>query len=117
MICEECGNEMIWFRDGSVQGWKCPDCQWSVLTTCIDEIYSDMTVYSIYLIQHQVASKEQLNMVSKIANVNYIQARKMLNESKVLLCRGSAIETKDNLNKLRAFGLQYQVKPEFNHSL
>lgn len=117
MLCEKCGNEMSWFKNGCEQGWKCSVCEWGVVTTYFEEIYRDMTVYSIYLIQGHTVSKEQIKMISKIGKVNYIVARKMLSENKVLLCKGNAVITKDNLNKLKKVKLQFQVEPAFPYNL
>ena len=49
MTREKCMREMYWTIEGATQGWRCPDCGWSIITTYIDPIYSDVTEYSLYV--------------------------------------------------------------------
>ena len=76
MICKECKGKMNWKIEDSTQGWWCPVCGWSIVTTYIDDIDMDDTEYSLYIINMKEIDKEKIKLVAKIANVNFVIAKK-----------------------------------------
>ncbi len=58
MLCKKCKKEMNWCIDGCIQGWKCPSCGWDIVTTYIDEMYTDETEYSLpYMYRRKLQRK------------------------------------------------------------
>ena len=45
MICEQCGNEMEYFVEGSTCGAKCENCGWGWVTTYQIRYYRLPTLY------------------------------------------------------------------------
>ena len=114
MICEKCKEKMIWKIDGSTQGWSCPECGWNVITSYISEINLDETEYSIYIEKPLKIETEKIMIISKIANVNYIVAKQMLEEEYCIL-KARATKVKDTINKLEELDIKYHVNPSFKY--
>lgn len=86
MLCEKCGLEMKYFQDSSTQGWNCEECGWSLVTSSINAIDTDMTIYSIYINSMGEINNDHLKLIAKLANVSYVEAKMLLQTDKSLLC-------------------------------
>lgn len=113
MLCEKCKTEMVAVCATGVQGWSCPNCGWGVLTTYVDEIYLDTTEYSIWIKNVTNINKDIIRIISKIAGVNYIVARHMLEKDSVCILKAKAIEIKKALIDLEIADIPFEVTPEF----
>lgn len=96
MVCEKCKAAVNWFSEDFVQGWRCPDCGWSLVTTNIDRIYEDITEYSIYITNVNAVNDKMIKTVAGIAGVNFVRARNMLMER-----HGTPVYSKTKRQRLR----------------
>lgn len=115
MLCEKCKTNMIYVRENSVQGWSCPVCGWGILTTYIDEIYQDMTEYSIYTKSIEKIDKDKIRVISRIAGVNYFVAKQMLEKEGICILKAEAIDIKKAICELENVNIPFEVTPEFNY--
>lgn len=115
MLCEKCKTEMVPVCTTGVRGCSCPTCGWNVLTTYVDEIYLDQTEYSIWIKNLTNINKDIIRIVSKIAGVNYIDARNMLAKDSVCILKAKALEIKKAANSLETADIPYEITPEFKY--
>lgn len=115
MVCEKCKHQMVYQRKNSVQGWSCPICGWSILTTYIDEIYQDTTEYSLYIKNESEIDREKIKFVAKIANVNFIFAKQMLEGKEVCILRAKAPKIKEAIAELQKLRIAFNVSPLFKY--
>lgn len=115
MVCEKCKNQMVHQCENSVQGWSCPICGWSILTTYIDEIYQDTTEYSVFIKNETCIDIEKIRLVSKIAGVNFIAAKQMLAKGDVCILKATAVEIKKVINELQIAQIPFEVTPSFRY--
>lgn len=108
-------REMYWTIEGATQGWRCPDCGWSIITTYIDPIYSDVTEYSLYVRNVLKIDREKIKLVAKTAGVNFIIAKQMLEENNVCILKAKAPEIKAAVVKLRELGVDFNISPTFKY--
>ena len=115
MVCEKCRQNMNWCVEGSTQVWRCPACGWNIVTSYIDDIDHDDTVYSLYISCSSEVDKRIIKLVSKIANVNFVTAKQMLKEKKICILRAKAPKIKDAIEDLQELGICYNVSPSFDY--
>lgn len=86
---------------------------------CGDPIYpvtslqpTDKTIYHLYFVLDQDrCNLEAIKVYSKLFNVNYIQAKSILNDKRVLIATGSAYDIKEILSKLKGLQIDYEISP------
>ncbi|MBI9052030.1 MAG: hypothetical protein JEZ00_21630 [Anaerolineaceae bacterium] len=115
MKCEKCNAEMITFIEESTQGVRCPNCGWSIITTYIEEIRADSTIYSIYISHVTNIKTSQIRIVAKKANVNFMKAKDMLLSDDVKLCEEKAPKIKKIIEYLDKEKIPYKVIPDFKY--
>lgn len=115
MICEKCKEKMNWSIEGATQGWRCPVCGWNILTTYIDEINTDETEYSLYIKKVTETDAEKIKFVAKIANVNYVIAKQMLEKKESCILKAKAFKIKSVIAKLQELNIDFSVKPSFKY--
>lgn len=106
---------MVHVQENSVQGWSCPVCGWGTLTTYIDKIHQDMTEYSIYTKNIADINKDKIKVISRIAGVNYITAKQMLEKEGVCILKAKAIDIKNAIHELENVNIPFEVTPGFNY--
>jgi hypothetical protein len=75
---------------------------------------SDKTIYHLYFILDQNhCNFEAIKAYSKLFNVNYIQAKSMLNAKRVLIATGNAHNIKEILGKLKGLQINYEISPPY----
>jgi large subunit ribosomal protein L7/L12 len=112
VICEKCGAEMKPINEDKPIGMECPDCGWGWATTYIEPINLDESDYHVIL----TASGNSITViktVSEVANCNYIEAKKMINNAPVEVFHGQAVEVKAIKEKLEAASIDFKIEPEF----
>ncbi len=117
IICEKCGAEMLPIDPNKPVGMTCPNCGWGWATTYIDPEQEDDTVYIVSLSEGNVASGAAIKAVSKITNKNFVQAKRIIENSPVDIYAGNAVKVKDVLLMLEPLSLAYDVTPEFPYPL
>lgn len=115
MKCERCSSEMDFFQDNSTQGWDCSECGWSIVTSNIGAIGSDITIYSIYIHKMDEINTNHIKLISQLANVNFLEAKKILQLDKSFICKMNAQDTKLAASKLKEVSISYEIWPLFNH--
>lgn len=111
--CEICGGKMEYRRDETTQGWYCTNCDWNVVTSYIEPIYEDVTIYEILSDCNIQAGVDQLKTISKIKNVNFIEAKHVLETKGNLIYKGKAVDIKEIRDKLDKGMIEYYITPEF----
>lgn len=115
MLCEKCKSNMIHIQENSVQGWSCPVCGWRALTTYIDKIHQDITEYSIFTKNVENINKDKIKVISRIAGVNYIVAKQMLEKEGICILKAKAVDIKNAMYELENVNIPFEVTPEFNY--
>jgi hypothetical protein len=112
-ICEVCGGEVEFRREGSVQGFFCKSCDWSLVTTYIPEIELDETVYQVYVSDSNFRDEHQVRAVSEISGLNFLSVRKLLQQEHPMVFEGAAPKVLQALAMLEAVRLRYEIQPPF----
>lgn len=115
MICEKCKGKMNKVLDAehSTQGWVCPICGWSIVTTYIEEIFYDATEYSLYISNVSEIDMDKIKFIAEIACVNYLMAKQMLEKEKVCILKAKAPKIKETISKLQEKNFEFYVTPSF----
>lgn len=113
--CEKCGSEIEFIRHVSTEGWYCKNCDWSIVTTYIPQIVLDKENYMVYLTSPNYRNREQISIVSKISNLNYLTVRELLREEKPLIFKGEASKVLIVKEQLASEGISFEIVPEFNY--
>lgn len=113
IICEKCGTEMLPINPNEPVGMTCPNCGWGWATTYIDPLQEDDTVYAVSLAEGNNATRDAIKTVAEISSKNFVQAKRMIENSPIVLYVGKAIQVRDVLTLLESHSLSYNVTPEF----
>ena len=74
----------------------------------------DKTIYHLYFVLDQGHhSLDAIKAYSKLFNVNYVQAKGVLNDKRVLIATGSAHDMREILNELKHFQVHYEISPPY----
>ena len=111
-ICEKCGAEMKPIHETLSIGMECPECGWGWVSTYIEPILSDKTDYHVILVSSD-NSLTVIRTISEVANCNYIEAKKLINNTPVEVFHGQAVEVKAIREKLEAASIDFKIEPEF----
>ncbi len=114
--CEKCGTKMVPFKEGRTIGMRCPNCGWGWVTTQFDPIDLDETIYTVKFDTIVNPSKEQLKVVSKILNINFLATAKLLKEGKASF-DGRAIDIQGNLKEIKTMDIHYSISPYFKYEI
>ena len=68
------------------------------------------------LSEGNIATRAAIKAVSKITSKNFIQAKRIIENSPVDIYTGNAVEVKDVLLLLESLSLAYGITPEFPYS-
>ena len=95
----------------------CDSCGWSVATSYIEPIFLDENIYELFLKDNAGADKKALAAVSKVAGCNYIEAKKLLDNSDMKIVKGNATEIRAAATELKNANVLFEIVPEFPHEL
>lgn len=115
MQCEKCKSNMKYFCEGSVQGWLCPLCGEEIITTYIDPMSQDATVYRIYIRSTAEINSLKIKLISQLSGVNYITARNILVEGDACVFEARAREIKNAATMLDDANISFVIVPEYNY--
>ncbi len=113
ILCEKCGTMMQPFLEESTQGMHCPKCGWSVVTTYISEIELDTTEYEVHIDRGDQYNKNQIKVISKITGLNFLGSKKLLQDTKPLIFKGTAVDVIKVRKLLISAGLICLISPVF----
>lgn len=111
-ICENCGEKMIPINEESASGMTCPSCGWGFVTSKIDKKQSDHQLYKITLMAKEQPTKDNIRIIAKIMNSNFINAKAMIRDGG-LLAEGLAIELHDAISLLNDSNIEFSVTPQY----
>ena len=114
MICPKCHEaELAPFKEGSVAGVVCPKCKMSWVTTEMDPIREDQTLYSLSIAAGNVPERERLKTLSSVLSCNYLRAKVYLEDGLPDAITGSAVEIGAVRDRLKAASVRYTITPIF----
>ena len=113
VICEMCGTEMIPFSEDYSYGMTCPKCGWGWVTSHFEQIDLDTTDYQVVLQPGNEVKGDVLREISNILGVNYIQAKRIIENTPVTIYKGKARDVVVIIDKLDKKGIKYAVQPDF----
>lgn len=116
IICEKCGAEMVPIDPNKPVGMTCPNCGWGWATTYIDPVFEDPSIYEITIDAGNFASTTNIKAVSKIAGVNYIEAKRMIENAPSIILSGMAIKIKDAIKILSCASMDFTITPDFPYT-
>lgn len=127
IFCEKCGAGMIDRSEGDSVLVECPKCGWGWATTSCDPSADDDTEYEIWLRPGNTQSTEVLQLITGVANINFLQAKAMLSsDAPVILYKAyseaAPVQTKvqkiqDISRKLTDANLMFFIVPDFSYDL
>lgn len=117
ILCEKCGAEMSPIDPDKPVGMVCPHCGWGWATSYIEPIMADPAVYTVILRDGTPASEDAVKTVSRIAGVNFLQAKRMIENAPVTVFAGKGAAVRCALGELRAAAIRYRVDPPFPYEI
>ncbi|MEW8029212.1 MAG: hypothetical protein AB2806_15940 [Candidatus Thiodiazotropha sp.] len=111
--CEVCGADTEFRVEGSTEGFFCTQCDWALVTTRIPEIAQDITKYKMYLLSADPHNKKQIKFLSEVANINFLQARKMAQGERPLIIEDEALVIDKARKVFNEASIQYEIEPDF----
>ena len=97
ITCEKCGSEMRPIDSNKPVGMICPKCGWGWATSYMDPMRDDDTTYTISLSEGNSVTNATIQTIAKISNKNYLQAKKIIENSPMNIYIGKATQIKDIL--------------------
>ena len=127
ILCEKCGAQMMPLLEYGSVGMTCPHCGWGWATTSSESTANDDTAYEVWLCSGNSQSPEVLRLIAGIANVNLLQAKKMLNSKEPVMLYKARSEAAASLNKvqkiriiarsLKSAKIEFFISPEFKYEI
>ena len=115
MNCKKCGTKMITNIEGSCLIIRCPNCGYSLVTTDIEEIRADSTIYAITIFHVPNPTIPQIQLVSKLANVNWLHAKHLLALEEVLIVQDKAPKIMQIIPALNEANITYKIFPKYKY--
>lgn len=85
------------------------------MTTFNSEIDVDVTEYSLYISDTSTIDINGIRLIAEIASVNYLTAKRMLEEKEVCVLKAKALKIKEGIDRLRELNIDFFVKPFFKY--
>lgn len=114
-VCPECGAELISEDRKGATLCKCSKCEWAVVSTLESEESLDETIYTVYLLADELATKDKLLKIGKITGWNIIKTKHVLSEEKTYVTEGIASELSDIIKVLRDNEIKHIVEPAYKY--
>jgi transposase-like protein len=111
--CEICGSDTVHRVENNTQGFFCTKCNWALVTTYIPEIAQDVTKYRIYLCHADFKNQKHIKALSQIANINFLQARRKIQENKPLILEDNALAIEKAKKFFDELLIKYEIEPDF----
>lgn len=114
-VCPECGAEIIEENREGATLCKCSKCEWAIVSTLESEESLDETIYTIYILADELATKDKMLKIGKIVGWNIIKTKHALSEVKTYVTEGTASELSDIIKALRDNDINHSVEPEYKY--
>lgn len=112
LACEVCGGRLEVFNEGSAQGLKCVNCEWSLVTTQIPEIRVDEQEYDVRC-DGDFKSVAHIKAVAEVSGLNFLEAREALKGGHFVVFSGQAVDVLRVKEILGSVGVWYSIEPDF----
>ena len=112
--CPWCHCRTESFCEDSVMGIRCTNCEWCIVTTYTEPIRADTTLYTLSIDKIDNADLDQLRTVSKLLGVNYLEARKLLQNGDAKMVN-QAVETQKYKLLLNSKNITFNIYPDFQY--
>ena len=127
LCCAVCGRELKTVISGHSLSLTCSEHGVLVVSTYCSEMDLDDTNYEIYLKPDNTVNADSIKIISKIANLNYLESKKAL-ESKtaVLIYKANDKRVRENsipeeiicvARKLKEASLDFYITPDFGYEI
>ena len=104
--CPNCNHPLTEFIEGSSMGVRCSHCDYEVVTTYVDPIYEDDTIYSIVLEKNNVINKDTVGYLMTITGLNIPNVSDLIkNRCPYVLFKGNAVDVKEMSIRLEEKGI------------
>ena len=127
LYCSRCGQEIISIIEGHSLILTCSEHGGRIATTYFSDMELDSTNYEIFLKPNNIVNKDNIKIISKISNLNFLESKKLL-ESKTAV---SIYKVKDEAvreiskpeeiikvaRKLKELSLDFYITPEFKYEI
>ncbi|MDD6311481.1 MAG: zf-TFIIB domain-containing protein [Firmicutes bacterium] len=127
MICEKCGADMKEIQGAFSEGMECPNCGWGWVTTNIGSIADDNTDYEIWLQPGNTGNTSNIKLVADIANVNFVQAKQLLDSNCATMIYKAVSESATTMPKaqrvqiiakrLKETEISFSISPDFPYDV
>lgn len=114
LACDQCGAALQAFQEGSCQGVRCLQCGWSAVTSCIEGIVLDETVYAVHVLNGCFQNVQHIRVIAGVASVNFLAAKDLLRQERPVVFEGAARDVKRVRDMLAAQGIDSMIRPDFN---
>lgn len=115
MKCPKCGSKLISNIEGSSRILKCSNCDYNIVTSYIDEILEDETLYTIIIKENHNLNSNMYKIISKIKKCNYLEAKKLLENNEFILLKGIPRDIDDIVHKLMENNINFDILPEYKY--
>jgi len=116
MKCDKCGTEMVYFIKGLSCGYKCPKCNWNLVTTYIPPIHLDKIQYSIKLFPTENPSIDMIRVTARLFHCNDPASKKYLQFGTGSLTDKAEI-IQSIARALSKAGISYSISPDFPYEI
>ena len=113
-VCPWCRSRTEPFREDGIMGVRCTNCEWCVVTTYIEPIRQDTTLYTLSIDKVEFPNLEQLRTVSKVLGVHYLEAKKLLQSGEAKIVN-NAVEIQQIKNTLNLKSMHFNIYPDFQY--
>ena len=114
MKCKKCNNEMIKYVAGGDVEYICPVCDEEPATQIDNLIEFDSNQYIVKILKISDYDKSMLKIISQICGCNFLEAKRILEETGKEFKPMDALETRNSKKKLEEGKVQYDISPDFN---
>ena len=115
MLCEKCNNEMIVQIEGHTQTMICPKCGYSIASSYFTKMELDENIYKITLFQEKDITLAKIKTISKIFEVNFLSAKKILTHGQVDIFCDRALVVNAKKKELDKMNIPYSISPKFSY--
>lgn len=112
--CPKCGNEVKVIINGFDLINRCTVCDYEVSTTYNSPMDFDGTKYVISILAHNEISLDNIKLISKLTNSNFLQAKSCL-EKGYMFDKEYAISILEKKKLLDKTNIRYQIAPNFQY--
>lgn len=114
MKCKNCSNEMIRYIAGDDIEYICFVCDEKPATQIDNLIEFDPNRYIVKILTVEDFDKSMLKAISHICGCNFLEAKKILEETGKEFNPMDAIETRKLKNRLEEYKILYDISPDYN---